>query len=87
MLFLYQQLFGQKMIKYYLIQKGLIDLFIFVYFIKFYFFYRISMNDNNFKLHINDIALNDRGHYQCQAENLVGRSQQVFNVQVFSNKY
>jgi len=41
------------------------------------------MNDNNFKLHIDDIALNDRGHYQCQAENLVGRSQQIFNVQVF----
>jgi hypothetical protein len=28
-------------------------------------------------------VLNDRGHYQCQAENLVGRSQQIFNVQVF----
>jgi len=41
------------------------------------------MNDNNFKLHIDDIVLNDRGHYQCQAENLVGRSQQIFNVQVF----
>lgn len=42
------------------------------------------MDDNNIKLHINDISLNDRGHYQCQAENLVGRSQQIFDVQVYS---
>jgi hypothetical protein len=53
----------------------------------FLFFYRISMSDKNLKLHIENIALNDRGRYHCQAENLVGRSQQIFDVQVYSNYY
>ncbi|CAF0772843.1 unnamed protein product [Rotaria sordida] len=44
---------------------------------------RISMNDNNFQLHIENISLNDRGRYQCQAENLAGRSQQIFDIQVY----
>ncbi|CAF3856205.1 unnamed protein product, partial [Rotaria magnacalcarata] len=44
---------------------------------------RISMKDNDFQLHIENISLNDRGSYQCQAENLAGRSQQIFDVQVY----
>ncbi|CAF0756370.1 unnamed protein product [Rotaria sp. Silwood1] len=43
---------------------------------------RISMSDNNFQLHIENISLSDRGRYQCQAENLAGRSQQIFDIQV-----
>ncbi|CAF2894680.1 unnamed protein product [Rotaria sp. Silwood2] len=43
---------------------------------------RISMSDNNFQLHIENVSLSDRGRYQCQAENLAGRSQQIFDIQV-----
>jgi hypothetical protein len=42
------------------------------------------MSDHNFKLHIDNILLTDRGRYNCQGENLVGRSQQIFDVQVYS---
>jgi hypothetical protein len=52
--------------------------------IDFFFLYRISMSDHNFKLHIENTLLTDRGRYQCQAENLVGRSQQIFDVQIYS---
>ncbi|CAF3915835.1 unnamed protein product [Rotaria sp. Silwood2] len=45
---------------------------------------RISMSDNNFQLHIENVSLSDRGRYQCQAENLAGRSQQIFDIQVHS---
>jgi hypothetical protein len=41
------------------------------------------MRDNNLKLNIENISLNDRGRYECQAENLAGRSQQMFDVQVY----
>jgi len=83
MLFLYQRLFGRKMIKYYWILKGS-NRFIYLSIFIILFLYRISINDNKFKVHIDNISLNDRGRYQCEAENLVGRSQQIFNVQVHS---
>jgi hypothetical protein len=41
------------------------------------------MNDKNLKLNIENISLNDRGRYECQAENLAGRSQQIFDIQVY----
>ncbi len=50
---------------------------------KILFFYRISIKDNNLKLYIENISLTDRGRYQCQAENLAGRSQQIFDIQVY----
>lgn len=47
--------------------------------------FRISLSDHNLKLHIDHISINDRGRYQCQAENIAGRSEQIFNVQVYGN--
>ena len=35
------------------------------------------------KLYIENISLIDRGRYQCHAENLAGRSQQIFDIQVY----
>ena len=52
----------------------------------FIFCYRLSIKDNNLKLHIENISLTDRGRYQCQGENLAGRSQQIFDLQVYSKK-
>lgn len=43
----------------------------------------MSIKDNNFQLHIKNVSLDDRGRYQCQAENVAGRSQQTFDVQVY----
>lgn len=46
---------------------------------------RVYLSDQNLKLHIDAVSINDRGRYQCQAENLAGRSEQIFNVQVYGN--
>lgn len=43
------------------------------------------MTNNNFKLNMANISVNERGRYQCQAENLAGRSQQIFDIQVYGN--
>ena len=71
------------MMKSYLIQKSYKKFFEKGFCIILYS-YRIFINDNNFKLSIKNVSLNDRGRYQCQAENLAGRSQQIFDVQVYS---
>jgi hypothetical protein len=42
------------------------------------------MSNENLKLRIENISLNDRGRYQCQAENVAGRSEQIFDIQVYS---
>ncbi|CAF0852080.1 unnamed protein product [Adineta ricciae] len=47
-------------------------------------FERISIIDSNMKLYIENISLIDRGRYQCHAENLAGRSQQIFDIQVYA---
>ncbi|UJR25150.1 hypothetical protein I4U23_006509 [Adineta vaga] len=46
-------------------------------------FERISIKENNMKLFIENISLIDRGRYQCHAENLAGRSQQIFDIQIY----
>jgi len=46
---------------------------------------RISISEKNFQFSIENVTSTDRGRYQCQAENLVGRSQQIFDVQVYGN--
>ncbi|CAF1357382.1 unnamed protein product [Adineta steineri] len=44
---------------------------------------RILIQDNNLKLYIENVSLIDHGRYQCQAENLAGRSQQIFDIQIY----
>lgn len=48
---------------------------------------RIFIYDENSQLYIINASLDDRGRYQCQAENLAGRSRQFFDVQIHCKPY
>ena len=47
------------------------------------FFARITTRDHHFRLQIDRVSVKDRGRYQCEAENVAGRSKQIFDLQIY----